>query len=36
MLEMLESQNRYEIERSVFPSLSTALERMDENLWKSY
>ena len=36
MLEMLESQNRYEIERSVFPSLSTFIERMDENLWRSY
>ncbi len=33
---MLENQNQYEIERSVFPSLSTFLERMDENLWKSY
>ena len=33
---MLEKQNRFEIERSVFPSLSTFMERMDENLWKSY
>ena len=36
MLEELERQNRFETERSVFPSLSTFLERMDENLWKSY
>ena len=35
-LEELERQNRFETERSVFPSLSTFLERMDENLWKSY
>lgn len=36
MLEELESQNRFDTERSVFPSLSTTLERLDENLWKSY
>ena len=30
------NQNLFETERSVFPSLSTFLERMDENLWKSY
>lgn len=36
MLEELERENRFEVERSVFPSLSTFLERMDENLWKSY
>lgn len=35
-LEELERQNRFETERSVFPSLSTFLERMDENLWKAY
>lgn len=36
MIEELERVDKFEIERSVFPSLSTALERMDENLWKSY
>ena len=36
VMELLEKQNAFEIERSVFPSLSTFLERMDENLWKSY
>ena len=36
MNEELERQKRFETERSVFPSLSTFLERMDENLWKSY
>ena len=36
MLEMLENQDRFATERSVFPSLSTYLERMDETLWKSY
>lgn len=36
MLEMLEAQNKFDTERSIFPSLSTFLERMDENLWKSY
>lgn len=36
LLEELERQKRFETERSVFPSLSTFLERMDENLWKSY
>jgi len=33
---MLETVDPYETERSVFPSLSTFLERMDETLWKSY
>lgn len=33
---MLEAQNKFDTERSIFPSLSTFLERMDENLWKSY
>lgn len=36
ILDNLERQNQYETERSLFPALSTALERMDENLWKSY
>jgi len=36
ILEELEIVDKFEIERSVLPSLSTALERMDENLWKSY
>jgi len=36
VLAELEKQNKFETERSVFPSLSTFLERMDENLWKSY
>lgn len=33
---MLEKQEAFETERSVFPSLSTFIERMDENLLKSY
>lgn len=36
ILENLEKANQFETERSIFPSLSTFLERMDENLWKSY
>lgn len=36
MLEMLERQEDFETQRSVFPSLSTFIERMDENLLKSY
>lgn len=36
MMEMLEKSDAYEVERSVFPSLSTFIERMDENLLKSY
>jgi hypothetical protein len=36
IIEKMANQNLFETERSVFPSLSTFLERMDENLWKSY
>ena len=36
ILQNIANQNLFETERSVFPSLSTFLERMDENLWKSY
>lgn len=36
VLEMLENQEDFETQRSVFPSLSTFIERMDENLLKSY
>ena len=36
MLEMLEKQEAFETERSVFPSLSTFIEQMDSNLLKSY
>jgi len=36
MLAALEFEHRFDTERSFFPSLSTFLERMDENLWKSY
>lgn len=36
ILDNLERENQFETERSLFPSLSTFLERMDENLWKSY
>ena len=36
LAQMMEEQNKFAVERSVFPSLSTFLERMDENLWKSY
>jgi len=35
-LAMMENENAFEIERSVFPSLSSFIERLDDNLWKSY
>jgi len=31
-----EMTDQYEVERSVFPSLSNFIERMDEQLWKSF
>ncbi len=30
------TRKEYDIERSVFPSLSNFLERLDDQLWKSY
>ena len=36
MEEILQTQDKYELERSILPSLSTFIERMDENLWKAY
>jgi hypothetical protein len=32
----LEDTNAFEIERSVFPSLSNFIEHLDEHLWKSF
>lgn len=32
----VEAENLFEVERSVFPSLSNFLEHMDEHLWKSF
>jgi len=32
----IEEANAFEVERSVFPSLSNFVEHLDEQLWKSF